>query len=278
MSSFDKNSFAKKLKVNSSQFTIYSLPEFAKARKLDISKLPFSIRILLESALRNFDNYQVTEKDINTIVSWKPNAKKDEIAFKPGRVILQDFTGVPCVVDMAAMRDAIKNLGGDVKKINPQVQCDLVIDHSVQVDAFGTNKALGENVTLEFERNEERYEFLKWGQSALQDFRVVPPATGIVHQVNLEYLAKGVLKNKIGKDNVAYPDSCVGTDSHTTMINGLGVVGWGVGGIEAESVMLGEPIYLLTPEVIGFRFTGSLPEGTTATDLVLTVTQMLRRH
>jgi len=277
MASFEKKSVAKKLKVGPSQFTIYSLPQFAKARNLDITKLPFSIRILLESALRNFDNYQVTEKDINIIVSWKPNEKKDEIAFKPGRVILQDFTGVPCVVDMAAMRDAMKNLGGDIKKINPQVQCDLVIDHSVQVDAFGTAKALGENVTLEFERNEERYEFLKWGQSALQDFRVVPPATGIVHQVNLEYLAKGVLKKKMGKENVAYPDSCVGTDSHTTMINGLGIVGWGVGGIEAESVMLGEPIYMLMPEVVGFRIKGKLKDGVTATDLVLTVTQILRK-
>jgi len=277
MASFEKKSVAKKITVNSSKYTIYSLPQFAKTRNLDISKLPFSIRILLESALRNFDNYQVTEKDINTILNWKPNEKKDEIAFKPGRVILQDFTGVPCVVDMAAMRDAMKNLGGDIKKINPQVQCDLVIDHSVQVDAFGTSKALGENVTLEFERNEERYEFLKWGQSALQNFRVVPPATGIVHQVNLEYLAKGVLKKKNGKDNIAYPDSCVGTDSHTTMINGLGVVGWGVGGIEAESVMLGEPIYMLMPEVVGFRIKGKLKDGVTATDLVLTVTQILRK-
>jgi aconitate hydratase len=277
MASFDKKSVAQKLKINSTEFTIYSLPQFAQSRGLDISKLPFSIRVLLESALRNFDNYQVTQKDIDTIVSWKPNEKKDEIAFKPGRVILQDFTGVPCVVDMAAMRDAMKNLGGDMKKINPQVQCDLVIDHSVQVDAFGTAKALGENVTLEFERNKERYEFLKWGQSALQDFRVVPPATGIVHQVNLEYLAKGVLKKKIGEDNVAYPDSCVGTDSHTTMINGLGIVGWGVGGIEAESVMLGEPIYMLMPEVVGFRIKGKLKDGVTATDLVLTVTQILRK-
>src|SRR5579863_4805176 len=202
MVAFKKESVTKKLTVNSSQFTIYSLPEFAKRQGIDISKLPFSIRILLESALRNFDNYQVTQKDIDTIANWKPNDKKDEIAFKPGRVILQDFTGVPCVVDMAAMRDAMKNLKGDIKKINPQVQCDLVIDHSVQVDSFGTSKALGENVTLEFERNEERYEFLKWGQSALQDFRVVPPATGIVHQVNLEYLAKGVLKQKAGAETI----------------------------------------------------------------------------
>ena len=277
MASFEKKSVVKQLKVASSEFSIYSLPQFAKSRNLDISKLPFSIRILLESALRNFDDYQVTEKDINTIVNWKPNEKKDGIAFKPGRVILQDFTGVPCVVDMAAMRDAMKSLGGDIKKINPQVQCDLVIDHSVQVDAYGTNKALGENIGLEFERNEERYEFLKWGQHALQNFRVVPPATGIVHQVNLEYLAKGVLSKKDGRDNVAYPDSCVGTDSHTTMINGLGIVGWGVGGIEAESVMLGEPIEMLMPEVVGFRIKGKLKDGVTATDLVLTVTQILRK-
>ncbi len=277
MAVFEKKSVAKTLTVRSSKYTVYSLPKFAKLVKRDISRLPFSIRVLLESALRNYDNYQVTEKDIQTILNWKPNERKDEIAFKPGRVILQDFTGVPCVVDMAAMRDAMKKLGGDITKINPQVQCDLVIDHSVQVDAFGTKEALGENVKLEFERNKERYEFLKWGQSALQNFRVVPPATGIVHQVNLEYLAKAVLKKKAGKETVAYPDSLVGTDSHTTMINGLGVVGWGVGGIEAESVMLGEPIYMLLPEVVGFKITGKLNEGITATDLVLTVTQMLRK-
>ncbi len=277
MSSFDKSSVKKTLTVNASTYTIYSLPKLAKTLKTSIDHLPFSIRILLESAIRNFDNYQVTEKDISTILGWKPNELKSEIAFKPGRVVLQDFTGVPCVVDMAAMRDAMKKLGGDITKINPQVQCDLVIDHSVQVDAFGTKDALAENVKLEFERNRERYEFLKWGQSALENFRVVPPATGIVHQVNLEYLAKGVLKKKINKEQVAYPDSCVGTDSHTTMINGLGVVGWGVGGIEAESVMLGEPIYMLLPEVVGFKITGALKDGVTATDLVLTVTQMLRK-
>ncbi len=277
MPAFQKKSVAKSLQVGKSKFTIYSLPKYAKLTGKDLTRLPFSIRILLESALRNFDDYQVTEKDINTIVNWKPNERKDEIAFKPGRVILQDFTGVPCVVDMAVMRDAMKDLGGDIKKINPQVQCDLVIDHSVQVDEFGTAQALNQNVKLEFERNEERYEFLKWGQSALQNFRVVPPATGIVHQVNLEYLAKGVLKTKVAKETVAYPDSLVGTDSHTTMINGLGIVGWGVGGIEAESVMLGEPIYMLLPEVIGFRIKGKLNEGITATDLVLAVTEILRK-
>ncbi len=278
MAAFEKKSVVKTLTIGTKKYTIYSVPKFAKTIGKDLSTLPFSIRILLESALRNHDNYQVTDKDIQTILNWQPNTQKDEIAFKPGRVILQDFTGVPCVVDMAAMRDAMKKLGGDIKKINPQVQCDLVIDHSVQVDAFGTQQALGQNVKLEFERNIERYEFLKWGQSALQNFRVVPPATGIVHQVNLEYLAKGVLQKKNGKEIVAYPDSLVGTDSHTTMINGLGVVGWGVGGIEAESVMLGEPIYMLLPEVVGFKITGQLQDGITATDLVLTVTQMLRKR
>jgi aconitate hydratase len=277
MQSFEKKAYEKVLTVGSAKYTIYSLQKLAAFTKVDISRLPFSIRVLLESAVRNFDNYQVTNKDIVTIVNWKPNDRKEEIAFKPGRVVLQDFTGVPCVVDLAAMRDAMKKLGGDMTKINPLVQCDLVIDHSVQVDAFGTNQALAENVKLEFQRNQERYEFLKWGQSALRNFRVVPPATGIVHQVNLEYLAKAVLKTKAGNSVVAYPDSCVGTDSHTTMINGLGVVGWGVGGIEAESVMLGEPIYMLLPEVVGFRVTGRLKEGVTATDLVLTVTQMLRK-
>ncbi len=277
MSSFNQKSIAQVLKVGSSKYKIYSLPKYAKSVGLKLSALPFSIRILLESALRNYDDYQVTLKDIETIAAWKPNDTKQEIAFKPGRVILQDFTGVPCVVDLAAMRDAMKALGGNIKKINPQVQCDLVIDHSVQVDAFGNAKALGTNVKLEFDRNRERYEFLKWGQSAFENFRVVPPATGIVHQVNLEYLAKGVLKKKIGTETVAYPDSLVGTDSHTTMINGLGIVGWGVGGIEAESVMLGEPINMLLPEVVGMRLTGNLPEGATATDMVLTVTQILRK-
>ena len=277
MAGLDKKTFKKTLKVGTTSYTVYSLPKYAKASGRNISRLPFSIRILLESALRNYDDYQVTQKDIETIANWKPNEIKNEIAFKPGRVVLQDFTGVPCVVDLAAMRDAMKKLGGDIKKINPQVQCDLVIDHSVQVDAFGTQNALGENVKLEFERNQERYEFLKWGQSAFQNFRVVPPATGIVHQVNLEYLAKGVLERTIDKEKQAYPDSLVGTDSHTTMINGLGIVGWGVGGIEAESVMLGEPIYMLLPEVIGFRIKGKLKEGVTATDLVLAVTQVLRK-
>lgn len=278
MSQFNSKDVAKTLKTKTSNYTIYSLPKLNKLGFGSPDKLPFSIKILLESALRNFDNYQVTFNDIQKLLNWEKSAKElVEIAFKPGRVVLQDFTGVPCVVDMAAMRDGIKRLGGDLKKINPQVPCDLVIDHSVQVDAFGSATALSKNVALEFKRNKERYEFLKWGQNALKNFTVVPPATGIVHQVNLEFLAKGVLKKKDGKSTIAYPDSLVGTDSHTTMINGLGIVGWGVGGIEAEAVMLGEPIYMLTPEVVGFKITGKLKEGVTATDLVLTVTQMLRK-
>ena len=237
--------------------------------------LPYSIKVLLESCLRNCDQRVVTEKDVHNVLAWKPHDPAPvEIPFMPGRVVLQDFTGVPAVVDLAAMRNSMLRLGGDPKKVNPLVPCDLVIDHSVQVDAFANGMALETNSKLEFERNLERYEFLKWGQQAFNNFRVVPPATGIVHQVNLEYLAKVVWE----KDGVLYPDSLVGTDSHTTMINGLGVVGWGVGGIEAEAVMLGQPIYMLLPEVVGFKLTGKLPEGCTATDLVLTVTQILREH
>ncbi|MFM8784577.1 MAG: aconitase family protein, partial [Phycisphaerales bacterium] len=239
-----------------------------------IDRLPYSIRVLLEACLRTCDGRIVTKEHVEKICRY--DAKKvgeDEIPFMPGRVVLQDFTGVPCVVDLAAMRDAMKRLGGDPRRVNPLVPCDLVIDHSVQVDAFANGMALTINGQLEFERNKERYEFLKWGQKALSNFRVVPPATGIVHQVNLEYLAKVVWE----EGGVLYPDSLVGTDSHTTMINGLGVVGWGVGGIEAEAVMLGQPIYMLIPEVIGVRVTGKLPEGTTATDLVLTITQVLRK-
>jgi aconitate hydratase len=238
-----------------------------------LDKLPFSIKVLLESALRNVDNFVVNESDVTGVANWnaaKVNAV--ELPFKPARVILQDFTGVPCVVDLAAMRSAMKRAGGDPQKINPLVPVDLVIDHSVQVDEYGSAAALLLNTDKEFERNRERYEFLKWGQKAFANFGVVPPGTGIVHQVNLEYLAKVVMV----RDGVARPDSLVGTDSHTTMINGLGVVGWGVGGIEAEACMLGQPIYMVTPQVVGFKLTGHLPEGATATDLVLTVTQILR--
>ncbi len=275
--SFDHQAFKRALDVQGKSYTYYSFEELAKQNLGDVSHLPFSIKVLLESAIRNYDNYSVTLDDIRTLLSWTPDATDPkDIAFKPGRVILQDFTGVPCVVDLAAMRAALKRLGGDPLKINPQVPCDLVIDHSVQVDVFGSADALQRNIEIEFQRNQERYEFLKWGQKAFENFLVVPPATGIVHQVNLEYLAKGVLTRTVGQDLEAYPDSLVGTDSHTTMINGLGIVGWGVGGIEAEAVMLGEPIYMLMPQVIGFKLKGRLKEGLTATDLVLTVTQMLR--
>ncbi|MBP6471063.1 MAG: aconitate hydratase AcnA [Chloroflexi bacterium] len=244
----------------------------------DVSRLPFSIKVLLEALLRTCDGYQVMPADVEKLARWHaPAPAKDEIPFKPGRVILQDFTGVPAVVDLAALRSAMARLGGDPKKINPHVPVDLVIDHSVQVDQFGSQAALFFNVEREFVRNRERYEFLKWGKEAFKNFRVVPPATGIVHQVNLEYLADVVMTKPEGDGLVAFPDSLVGTDSHTTMINGLGVVAWGVGGIEAEAVMLGQPIYMLTPDVVGVKLTGSLPEGATATDLVLVVTQMLRQ-
>ncbi len=275
---FDVKEVQGTLKTTRGAYTIFELSKLSKLGWGDPEKLPFSIKILLESAVRNYDNYQITLSDIKALLNWTPRSDKaQEIGFKPGRVILQDFTGVPCIVDLAAMRASLKRLGGDYRKINPQVPCDLVIDHSVQVDVFGTKDALNQNVELEFKRNKERYEFLKWGQNAFKNFRVIPPATGIVHQVNLEYLAKGVLQKKKGKEIIAYPDSLVGTDSHTTMINGLGIIGWGVGGIEAEAVMLGEPIYMLSPEVIGFKLTGKLVEGVTATDLVLTVVQMLRK-
>ncbi len=244
-----------------------------------VHKLPYSIKVLLESVLRNVDGFVVTEDHVKSIANYNAkNVGEVEIPFNPGRVVLQDFTGVPAVVDLAALRSAMARLGGDVQKVNPLVQCDLVIDHSVQIDHFGSDAALGLNAKREFERNQERYEFLKWGQKSFRNFGVVPPATGIVHQVNLEHLASVVLRKDVNGETVAYPDSLVGTDSHTTMINGLGVVGWGVGGIEAEAVMLGQPIYMLLPEVVGFKLKGELPEGATATDLVLTVTQMLRKH
>ena len=257
---------------------IFRLDRLEKAGLGAVSKLPFSIRVLLESVLRNCDGYEVTQDDVESLASWHaPAPAKSEIPFKPARVVLQDFTGVPCVVDLAAMRAAMKRLGGDPKKINPLIPVDLVIDHSVQVDYFGTLQSLDQNVDLEFLRNKERYEFLRWGQKAFDNFGVVPPNVGIVHQVNLEYLAKGVFLRADQTGPVALPDSLVGTDSHTTMINGLGVVGWGVGGIEAEAVMLGQALYMLLPEVIGMELTGELQTGVTATDLVLTVTQILRK-
>lgn len=265
----------KTLTTKSGDLAYYSLPKLAEDGIGDIETLPYSIRVLLESVLRNVDGFLVNTEDVTNLANWNANAPQQlELPFLPGRVVLQDFTGVPAIVDLAALRSAMVRMGGDPGRINPLVPCDLVIDHSVQVDQFGSTLALQFNVDKEFERNQERYEFLRWGQQAFDNFRVIPPATGIVHQVNLEYLAGCVLQ----RDGVVFPDSLVGTDSHTTMINGLGVVGWGVGGIEAEAVMLGQPIYMLTPEVVGFRLSGQLPEGATATDLVLTVTQMLRAH
>lgn len=256
----------------------YSLDKLANQGYSDIHKLPFSIKVLLEAVLRECDNYIVEEADVKKVASFNPQKVEDvEIPFKPARVVLQDFTGVPAIVDLAALRSAMKRLGGDPKKINPVVPVDLVIDHSVQVDAFGSEYAFTYNVKKEFERNRERYEFLRWGQKAFDNFGVVPPGRGIVHQVNLEYLAKGVWTRPEDGSIVAYPDSLVGTDSHTTMINGLGIVGWGVGGIEAEAVMLGQPIYMLLPEVVGFKLSGKAKEGVTATDVTLTIVQMLRK-
>ncbi len=262
--------------TGSGQAVIYRINKLTVGH---VSKLPFSIKILLENALRNLDNFQVSEEDIVNLASWNAASPQPvEIPYKPARVILQDFTGVPCVVDLAALRSAMVRLNGNPAKINPVIPVDLVIDHSVQVDRFGTMDAIVFNAQMEFERNRERYEFLHWGQKAFDNFQVVPPATGIVHQVNLEYLAKVVqLYPDANGERVALPDTLVGTDSHTTMINGLGVLGWGVGGIEAEAAMLDQPVYMLLPQVIGFKLTGKLREGATATDLVLSVTQMLRK-
>ncbi|WRX29092.1 Aconitase/3-isopropylmalate dehydratase large subunit [Theobroma cacao] len=250
----------------------YSLPALNDPR---IDRLPYSIRILLESAIRNCDNFQVTKDDVEKIVDWENTSPKQvEIPFKPARVLLQDFTGVPAVVDLASMRDAMENLGNDPKKINPLVPVDLVVDHSVQVDVARSENAVQANMELEFQRNRERFAFLKWGSSAFHNMLVVPPGSGIVHQVNLEYLGRVVFNT----DGILYPDSVVGTDSHTTMIDGLGVAGWGVGGIEAEAAMLGQPMSMVLPGVVGFKLSGKLRDGVTATDLVLTVTQMLRKH
>lgn len=250
----------------------YSLPALNDPR---VDKLPYSIRILLESAIRNCDNFQVTKEDVEKIIDWeKTSPKQVEIPFKPARVLLQDFTGVPAVVDLACMRDAMNKLGSDSNKINPLVPVDLVIDHSVQVDVARSENAVQANMELEFQRNKERFAFLKWGSTAFQNMLVVPPGSGIVHQVNLEYLGRVVFNTK----GLLYPDSVVGTDSHTTMIDGLGVAGWGVGGIEAEATMLGQPMSMVLPGVVGFKLAGKMRNGVTATDLVLTVTQMLRKH
>ncbi len=265
------------LDVNGTSYSIASLSKLGQ--RFDLKRLPYSMKILLENLLRNEDGASITEKEIEAVATWDAKAEPDtEIAFTPARVVLQDFTGVPCVVDLAAMRDAMKALGGDPAKINPLSPAELVIDHSVQVDVFGEADALAENARIEFERNQERYSFLHWGKKAFTDFKVVPPSTGIVHQVNLEYLARVVMHNDIDGEAWAYPDTVFGTDSHTTMINGLGVLGWGVGGIEAEAAMLGQPSSMLIPQVVGMKLSGRLPEGATATDLVLTVTQILRKH
>src|ERR1700704_3250589 len=264
------------LHVGSEQYEILSLEAL---KSLNVGRLPFSLKILLENLLRFEDGVNVTKSDIDALLKWDPKAiPNHEIAFSPARVIMQDFTGVPCIVDLAAMREAIVRLGGDPQRVNPLAPAELVIDHSVQVDEYGTAESLQHNNEIEFSRNGERYSFLRWGQTAFSNFKVVPPNTGIVHQVNIERLARVIFSDGAAGKKRAYPDTLVGTDSHTTMVNGLGVLGWGVGGIEAEAAMLGQPVTMLIPQVIGFKLTGSLPAGTTATDLVLTVTEILRKH
>src|SRR5471030_3257300 len=257
----------------------YDFLSLAALKSLNVDRLPFSLKILLENLLRFEDGVNVTKADIEALLNWQPKAlPSHEIAFTPARVIMQDFTGVPCIVDLAAMREAIVKLGGDPQKVNPLAPAELVIDHSVQVDEYGAADSLQHNNEIEFKRNGERYMFLRWGQTAFSNFKVVPPNTGIVHQVNIERLARVIFSDDASGRKIAYPDTLVGTDSHTTMVNGLGVLGWGVGGIEAEAAMLGQPVTMLIPQVVGFKLTGKLREGSTATDLVLTVTQMLRKR
>src|SRR5271168_438625 len=273
------NSFGARatFKVGNKEYELYRIDALDK-QGISTRHLPFSLRILLENLLRTEDGRNVTKEEVRALAVWNKNSQPEkEIAFTPSRVLLQDFTGVPCVVDLAAMRDAMKQLGGDAALINPLQPVELVIDHSVQVDEFGTPNAFDMNALLEFQRNKERYSFLRWGQTGFRNLAIVPPDTGIVHQVNLEYLARVVFVQESNGKAVAYPDTLVGTDSHTTMINGLGVLGWGVGGIEAEAAMLGQPVSMLIPLVVGVKLTGKLREGTTATDLVLTVTEMLRK-
>src|SRR6266850_577999 len=264
------------LEVGTEHYEILSLKAL---EPLNVDRLPFSLKILLENLLRFEDGVNVTRSDIDALVKWDPKATPThEIAFTPARVIMQDFTGVPCIVDLAAMREAIVRLGGDPQRVNPLAPAELVIDHSVQVDQYGSADSLRQNNEIEFSRNGERYMFLRWGQTAFSNFKVVPPNTGIVHQVNIERLARVIFSDGASGKTLPYPDTLVGTDSHTTMVNGLGVLGWGVGGIEAEAAMLGQPVSMLIPRVVGFKLNGSLPDGTTATDLVLTITQMLRKH
>ena len=275
-----KDSFGAKstLDVGDASYEIFRLDKVT-GDGLDVASLPYSLKVLLENLLRTEDGADITEDHIRALAGWDADAEPDkEIQFTPARVIMQDFTGVPCVVDLATMREAMADLGGDPTKINPLAPAELVIDHSVIADVFGTPEAFGRNVEIEYERNRERYQFLRWGQGAFEDFKVVPPGTGIVHQVNIEHLARVVFTREIDGELTAYPDTCVGTDSHTTMVNGIGVVGWGVGGIEAEAAMLGQPVSMLIPRVVGFKLNGDLHEGATATDLVLTITEMLRKH
>ena len=270
MTSEDSFGAKGRLEVGGDSYEIYRL-----AAAGEVGRLPYSLKILLENLLRTEDGANVTADHVRAVVAWDAAAKPStEIQFTPARVIMQDFTGVPAIVDLATMREAMHDLGGDASKINPLNPAELVIDHSVIADVFGAPDSFARNVELEYQRNKERYQFLRWGQGAFEDFKVVPPGTGIVHQVNIEHLARTVMV----RDGVAYPDTCVGTDSHTTMVNGLGVVGWGVGGIEAEAAMLGQPVSMLIPRVVGFKLSGSLPEGATATDLVLTITELLRQH
>ncbi|MBF2735094.1 MAG: aconitate hydratase, partial [Betaproteobacteria bacterium AqS2] len=274
----DNKDFLKSIAGNgSADLKCYSLPALAEAKGAKLERLPVCLRVVLESLLRNLDGKAVTAEHIDALLAWEPKAKRSsEIPFKVGRVVLQDFTGVPLLVDLAAMRDAAKDWDGDASVVEPLVPVDLVVDHSVQVDNYGSADALRLNLKREFERNEERYRFLKWGMGAFKSFKVVPPGVGIVHQVNLEHLAPGLIADP-ADPALHYPDSLVGTDSHTTMINGIGVVGWGVGGIEAEAAMLGQPVYILTPDVVGVHLSGKLKEGRTATDLVLTIVEMLRK-
>jgi aconitate hydratase len=271
-----KNSFNAKttLEVSGKTYEIFDITTLAQAKDL-----PFSLKVLLENLLRTEDGANITAEQIKALAAWDPAAEPDtEIQFTPARVIMQDFTGVPCIVDLATMREAIVELGGDPAKVNPLSPAELVIDHSVIADKFGTKDSFEQNTDIEYQRNQERYRFLRWGQSAFDEFKVVPPGTGIVHQVNIEYLARVIMTRTVDGTLRAYPDTVVGTDSHTTMVNGLGVLGWGVGGIEAEAALLGQPVSMLIPKVVGFKLNGQLPTGTTATDLVLTITEMLRKH
>ncbi|CAI9413406.1 Aconitate hydratase A [Nocardioides sp. T2.26MG-1] len=278
MASQDSFGAKSTLDVDGTSYEIFRL-DAVTGEGLDVASLPFSLKVLLENLLRTEDGADITAEDIKAIAGWDADADPSkEIQFTPARVIMQDFTGVPCVVDLATMREAMADLGGDPSKINPLAPAEMVIDHSVIADVFGTPEAFGRNVEIEYERNRERYQFLRWGQGAFDDFKVVPPGTGIVHQVNIEHLARTVFTREVDGELLAYPDTCVGTDSHTTMVNGIGVVGWGVGGIEAEAAMLGQPVSMLIPRVVGFKLNGDLPEGATATDLVLTITEMLRKH